>query len=239
MEDATREAAAPDRPLRVTRRVSAAELVYRDMRERILSLELAPDTPLSRSELAGTYGVSLTPVREALLRLQQEGLIETYPQSRTVVSRIDASGLSETHFLRAALEIEVARTLTRKREPGLLRDAEQALERQREIGTDRSRVNEFSQLDQQFHGALFTAAGQAGLHDLIRSRSGHLDRVRRLHLPTEGKMASIIADHEAILSGIRSGDEGRASAAVRAHLSGTVQSIDAIIRSDPKHFAAA
>src|SRR5690606_18432789 len=86
---------------------SAASRVYAGLRSRIISLQLLPDTTLSRSEIAERYEVSQSPVREAIQRLEKEGLVISYPQSRTVVSKIDIAHARETQFLRVSVEIEV------------------------------------------------------------------------------------------------------------------------------------
>lgn len=220
------------------RRVSASEMVYRDLRARIVSLQLPPNTPLSRPDLAAGYGVSQTPVREALLQLQDEGLVDIYPQSRTVVSRIDVAGLSETHFLRAALEVETVRRLAAAGAADLTA-AEAALARQREVAERGGPLADFLMLDRAFHAALFEAVGEPGLHTLIERRSGHLDRVRRLHLPSEGKMARILDGHAAILDAIRAGDADRAGDAMRDHLTETITSVDIMAAADPDYFVAA
>ena len=69
--------------------------VYEDLRKRIITLDLPPDTTLSRSELTDTYEVSQTPIREAMQLLKQEGLVRIYPQSKTVVTRIDVPQIYE------------------------------------------------------------------------------------------------------------------------------------------------
>ena len=99
---------------------SASSRIYSALRARIISLELEPDTTLVRSELAEAFGVSQSPVREAIQRLEQEGLVISYPQSRTVVSKIDVAHARETQFLRIGVELEVAQTLARARDPALL-----------------------------------------------------------------------------------------------------------------------
>src|SRR3546814_6030025 len=97
----------------------------------------------------------------------------------------------------------------------------------------------FIQLDRQFHASLARAAGHAGLWDLIRTRSGHLDRLRQLHLPSPGKGQAILLDHQAILAAIDSGDEEAARKAVRRPLTGTLQAIDQIVEKHPTYFCAA
>ena len=84
--------------------LAAPDRVYSELRARILAFDLPPGTTLSRADLAEAHGVSQSPIREALQRLRDEGLVLIYPQSRTVVSRIDMRQLFETQFLRVAVE---------------------------------------------------------------------------------------------------------------------------------------
>src|SRR3546814_2587991 len=84
--------------------VCSSDLICDDLRERILGLELQPGTGLSRPALAEFYRVGQTPIRDAILKLEQEGLVEIYPQSKTLVTRIDVAHAKETQFLRTAIE---------------------------------------------------------------------------------------------------------------------------------------
>ena len=98
----------------------AAPQVLDRLREAILSLELPPGAVLTRLELAERFGVSQTPVREALLRLQEEGLVDVFPQHATLVSRISITVAREAHFLRRALELELVEQLAIETPPGLV-----------------------------------------------------------------------------------------------------------------------
>lgn len=223
--------------LRIGRRISAAQMIYDDMWERIMSLELEPNTVLSRPVMAEAYGVSQTPTREAIIRLEQAGLVESFPQSRTIVSRIDIDNAVETHFLRTAVEIEIVRNIARNRDSDLLAPIEAIHENLCAIGLDLGRQAEFSILDRQFHEALFIACGQTRLFELVRERSCHLDRLRRIHLPQSGKMARIVRQHGEVLDAIRTGDEDLAAEKMRTHLSGTIENIAALVETHPDFFA--
>lgn len=214
---------------------SAATRVYAALRARIISLELLPDTTLVRSELADAFGVSQSPVREAIQRLEQEGLVISYPQSRTVVSKIDVAHARETQFLRVGVELEVAQTLARAGNAALLAPTTRLLRMQKLAGDDHD-IGEFTTLDRLFHLSLFEAAGVRALWHLISDRSGHIDRLRRLNLPDPGKIGEVIRHHEAILAAIASGDRDAVESAVRAHLSGTLAAAQKIIDQHPQYF---
>src|SRR6201992_3056125 len=105
---------------RLDRSRHAAPQVFERLREMILSLELAPGTVLSRADLANRYGLSQTPVRDALMKLGEEGLVDIYPQHATVVSQINVTSALQAHFLRRSIELEVVRTLAEQRDAVLI-----------------------------------------------------------------------------------------------------------------------
>jgi DNA-binding GntR family transcriptional regulator len=211
--------------------------VYDSLRQRIITLELPPETTLSRADLTDTYDVSQTPIREALQRLKQDGLVRIYPQSKTVVTRIDIPQIHEAHFLRIALETEVARGLARGIPPSAVTRARSIIRMQEAIADDLEQLKMFQELDELFHQTLFAALGRGGLHQLVRERSGHLERVRRLHLPEKGRIDSILSGHHAIIDAIARGDEEGAVAATRDHLSKTVSSVEDLRQEYPHYFA--
>jgi len=214
----------------------AAARVYEDLRARIISFDLPPDAQLSRAELAAEYEVSQTPIREALQRLEQDGLVRIYPQSRTVVSKIDIGQLYEAHFLRVAVECEVVRRLAESGDPGGLDKARAILAMQETLAGKLDQIALFNELDEAFHLALLTAAGQGNLYYLLRAKAGHLARARRLDLPRAGKMLDILARHREIVEAIASGSGNAAAEAMRAHLGGTVANIETLRDENPAFF---
>ena len=218
--------------VRLDRSRHAAPQVFDRLREAIVSLDLAPGTVLARAELAGQFGISQTPVRDALLRLGEEGLVDIFPQHATVVSRIDVEAARQAHYLRRSLELEVVRTLALAPDDTVLaRLRAQVAAMAAVVGP--AHYREFVEADQGFHQRMYEAAGVAGLWDLVRRRSGHVDRLRRLHLPTEGKTEAVLADHRRIVEAIAAGDPQAAQDALRQHLSGTLSQVDEICARHP------
>ncbi len=214
---------------------SAAARVYAGVRARIISLDLLPDTVLSRADIAEEHKVSQSPVREAIQKLEQEGLVVSYPQSKTLVTKIDLDHARETQYLRLSVELEVAKTLANARDPDLLLPSSRILKMQKMAGEDHD-ISEFIALDRLFHLSLFQAAGVASLWHLVSGRSGHIDRLRTLNLPDPGKMSAVLDLHERILAAIAEADLHDVERQVREHLSGTLASIPAIIEAHPDYF---
>lgn len=217
------------------RRPLASQGIYGSLRRRIVDLALRPGELLSRATLAKEYGVSQTPVRDAFFRLEREGLVEIFPQSRTLVAKINLSHARETQFLRVALEIEVAKLLVQARDPVTTTLARHVLQLQARA-LDEERLERFAVLDRHFHLSLCEAAGYPDLWHMISERSGHIDRLRALNLPDPGKANAIIAAHTEILDAIDAGDAVACEAAVRLHLSGTLSAVPAIKERFPHYF---
>lgn len=220
--------------VRLERGRQAAPQVFDVLRERILTLSLAPGTVLSRTALMDEFGLSQTPIRDALMRLAEEGLVEVFPQHATVVSAIDLTLARQAHFLRCSIELEVVRVLALKRERDFVAGLTLNLARQ-QAAQAVDDVDGFAALDHAFHRDLYETAGVPELWTLVRSRSGHIDRLRRLHLPVPGKTAAIVVDHRAVVDAIAAGDPDGAQRAMRRHLSGTLSQIEAIRERHPDY----
>ncbi|WP_088343161.1 MULTISPECIES: GntR family transcriptional regulator [Rhodomicrobium] len=219
---------------RLDRDRQAAPQVFERLREAITALELTPGTVLSRTEIAAQFGISQTPVRDALMRLDKEGLVEIYPQHATVVSPIDVNHAEQAHFLRRSLELEIVRTLALDTPPTLAASLTGAIAQQ-EAAARVEDFETFSAMDRLFHRTLYEAAGMSELWLLVRSRSGHIDRLRRLHLPTPGKAQEILHDHQRILAAIISGNAVEAQDHLRDHLSGTLAHVAQIRAAYPAY----
>ncbi|MEK9673089.1 MAG: GntR family transcriptional regulator [Rhodospirillaceae bacterium] len=227
--DATQ--AAPKAP-----RETAVQRIYGELREKIIDLQLPAGMVLSKNDIAADFGVSQTPVREALILLEEEGLVDVYPQSRTVVSYIDVQSAREAHFLRRSVEVEVARTLAGAIEDDQVTELRNLIADQKTAG-ERGEHSRFLALDNFFHQRMYEMAGIGGLWDVVRSNRAHLDRLRRLHLPVGNKAKDIVSDHTAIIDAIAGRDPEKAEAAVRDHLKGTVFKAKEIRKHFPEYFA--
>lgn len=228
-------AATPAPPGRPIKRGSASAQIHDALRERIVALEFAPGAFLSRAEIAAYYGVSQTPVRDAMMRLEEEGLLIIYPQSKTLVSKIDVAHAQETQFLRLSIELEVTRRLAQESAADRIGRSRTCLSLQR-AALDSGDLDEFARLDREYHRALYEAAGVANLWQIVTARSGHIDRLRKLNLPDPGKSTSILSCHDRILKAIETGDVPGAEAVVREHLSGTLAQVPKITDKYPQYF---
>ena len=97
----------------------AAVQVYEYLREQIVDLTLKPGMLLSRNALSAHFDLSVTPIRDALMRLEEEGLVDIYPQHATRVRGISIASARQAHFLRLSIELELGRTLAHRQDAAL------------------------------------------------------------------------------------------------------------------------
>jgi DNA-binding GntR family transcriptional regulator len=216
-------------------RVTAGGRILDDLRQRILTLALKPGAPLSEKELTVGYGVSRTPVREALIRLAEEGLVDIVPQSGTFVGRIPQGALPEAVVVRKALEgaaigyaLEVASDDDLERLAALIARQEALASIDDQPG--------FHAADEAFHATLAEIAGHPGLWRIAQQAKLQIDRCRLLTLPAPGRMQTVMGEHRDILAALRRRDRAAALAAMERHLSSVVPDAEAIRARYPQYF---
>jgi DNA-binding GntR family transcriptional regulator len=194
-----------------------------------------PGDVIAEAEIALSYGVSRTPVREAILKLADDGLVEIFPQSGIYVSRIPLAALPEAIIIRKALEETTARLAAQRATPSQILHLHSIVERQREADATRD-SDAFHHADERFHAGIAEVAGHPGIWTLIQQVKIQVDRYRRLTLPQTGRIAGAIAEHVAILAAIEARDPARARLAMEAHLERLLRDISAIQSINPEFF---
>lgn len=212
----------------------AAQQVYDYLRSAIVELRFKPGMDLDRAELARHFGLSVTPIRDALLKLEEDDLVDIFPQHGTRVRAVDLESARNAHFLRLTLELEIARTLARQRDDGLVEELQGFVGRQR-VCLEGDDMDAFAQADQAFHERMYVAARAEQLWRFMRGKSGNMDRLRRLHLLETGKAESVVQEHADIAAAIARGDPEGAEAGVRRHLSGTLSGLVALRERYPDY----
>lgn len=217
------------------RRTPTVPQIYDHLRDLILKLELEPGAVISKDDVAQAFGVSAMPVREALRKLEEDGLVIIKPQSGTYVTTIDVQWAWEAQFLRIALEVEVIRKIAGRITDKQIGELEAILRRQHfEFEADNKEG--FHIGDATFHQAMYEMAGVGRLWQKIATMRVHIDRLRAMHLPYAGQMTRVLTDHQLILDGLRAHDAELAEAALRKHLTGTLSFVETFRSQYPNYF---
>ena len=209
--------------------------VYAVLRESVIVGDLPPGALISENDLAMRYGVSRTPVREAVIRLAEEDLVEVLPQRGTFVSRISVTDVREMQFVRDTLERasliqaiermnpETERTLSR-----ILRDQVDAAESGDTLG--------WFATDEDFHRTLLEVAGHPKVWPIVHAAKAHLDRVRLLSLPQPSAFDDLHDEHAEILRHVVDGDIAGADRVMAAHLHRALDTLESLERTRPDYF---
>lgn len=218
----------------VTPRQSARAVVHRELRQRIITLKLPPGAPLSENELATELSVSRTPVREALLLLAEEGLVQIFPQLGSFVARVDLQQVADAQFVREAIEVAALSDSLGKLDEQTLAQLRGTLAEQRAAERD---TELFFELDERFHQQLLAAGGHGSVWRNVVSAKAHLDRARRLGLRMVSPVPALIDQHTTIVDALAAGDLDASVEAMRAHLRLVFQDVERIRDTSPELFA--
>lgn len=198
---------------------TAAAQVYRVLRAEILSTVRKPGDSINDRDIEAALGVSRTPIREAILRLAAENLVEILPQSGTFVARIPRALLPEAVVIRRTLEELTVRAAAESATKRQVSDLFSNLAWQRECVDDGHHLD-FYRADEEFHAAIAAAAGYPSVWPLVLQVKAQVDRYCHLTLPQAGRMTRLLKEHRGIAKGIRDRDPGQAVAALDVHLNG-------------------
>jgi DNA-binding GntR family transcriptional regulator len=211
--------------------VSAAG-IYAALRMDIVRMRLHPGERLSESELGLRFRTSRTPVREAIVRLVDDGLIEVLPQRGTFVAPISLSAVRRARFIRSALELAIIREAAEK---GLskvaLRRAKRAIADQEKAGAD---PDLFTAADDEFHRTFADEIHYGDIWSVVENQKAQFDRIRFLSLPDVTPVQFLIDQHRTILSAVEARDPDTAERTLRAHLSIVVDTTAALMRTHPE-----
>mgnify|MGYP002768147412 FL=1 len=196
---------------------SVQEMVYRTLRDKIVSMELKPGTIISTQEIADSMSVSRTPVREAFIRLQREDLLDVAPQRSTIVSKINMDRVYQERFIREALEIEAMQKFVEVATTESLNRMRRNIEKQYAAIAEQ-RYIDFLELDNAFHQAAFTETHEDLGRSIVQQMNGHYDRIRLISA-WEGQIVSAaMQEHERYVDYIERKDTARARKLLRTHL---------------------
>ena len=198
-------------------RKSIQTLVYEELKRNIMSMKLEPGQTMSTQEIATKLNVSRTPVREAFLRLQSEGLVEMIPQRETMVSKISLKRVEQEKFIRECLEMGVIRKFMDKSGCEVEENMAELIQLQKKCGEEKDFVG-FLEADDQFHKVLFDVTGQEMAWETIASRNGHYNRLRILYVQRDTAMQESIEQHHKIATLLESGSREEAARALSSHV---------------------
>ncbi|WP_026550281.1 GntR family transcriptional regulator [Arthrobacter sp. Br18] len=216
-------------PRQVDEPASLAERAYRDIRDRLIMLDIRPGAPIDDRQLSQDLGVGRTPVREALKRLETDHLVISYPRRGTFATIVDITELADVSELRRVLEplaaskaAMVATDEVRSQLDLLARD----------IGSRAGRLEDkrgLMEYDLDVHRLIYRAAGNPHLEDTLIRLDNLATRIWCLVLDKVPSVSGHIDEHVDLLVAIAGGDADRAAALALEHITSFERTIRAVL----------
>ncbi|WP_174802840.1 GntR family transcriptional regulator [Martelella limonii] len=204
-------------PSTLNRSLPLRDQIYQMIRTMIVGGKLKPGEPINEIAIAEALGVSRTPVREAVKRISDEGMVKILAQTGTYVAPISRKDLEEAYVIRRALEMESARHAAANFTPATAELLEDNIAAHR-LAISRGRYANAIQLDDVFHRTITEISGFPSIWRAVDISKAQMDRGRYLAIPRPGYGAQTIEQHEAILEALSRNDAEGAARAMESHL---------------------
>ena len=207
------------------------DVVFKTIRQAILTGELKPGERLMEIHLANKLGVSRTPIREAIRQLELEGLVIMVPRKGAQVASITEKSLTDVLEVRLALEklaVELACKRISYEQKETLKQALDSFEQ----AVNNKEASEIAKADVVFHDAIFAATGNMRLGQMVNNLAEQMYRYRFEYIKDEGGRQRLIEEHKKIFDAVVSGDVLAATNEISAHIKNQEDSIIQLIRME-------
>lgn len=213
------------------------EQAYETLRDGIVEFTYLPGQRLSAKEIRKQMGLGRTPVREAIVRLQQDGLVTTKPKSGSYVSLINLKNAECAHFLRITIERAVAIDAAAQITDSELEEMAGSIQAQEQSLTAHDQRN-FLEADNAMHQAVFAAAGRLTEWDWLTRTSVDLNRFRWLHVKARSVgWTSILKEHQDYYQALRAHQPLNAAYIIEHHLHVMLDEKEEVLKVFPQYFA--
>ena len=196
------------------------EKIYQSLRADIISHRLRPGQAIREDELADRLGVSRTPVREMLRRLEQEDLVRVVPNRGVFVSELTDKDIDEVLEIRLALETAAARSAATKLTAEQMKELKDIRKQLDTAVKLKDSVLSF-EADTRLHGLILQAAGNKRSHRIINNLMGQIHRIRFISGHKPGRIDTTVKEHKEIIQALLNGDPDAAEETMRKHLVST------------------
>lgn len=216
-------------------RLTASEQIYQILKNRIISLILEPGQNLDIFSLASELGVSRSPIRDALIKLQEDNLVEIYPQRGTIVSKIDLEQVELERFLRITLETAIVPIFCKKHSEADLLKMNSAIGEQK-LGYESHDLDLLLSADEKFHKTIYTSTSMDRLWKIYQSQCGNYQRIRRVSFQISEIAENVIREHQNMLDAFRNRNAQIANKLEYEHLNKLEVELTTLMKQHPHYF---
>ena len=206
------------------------DVVFNTLRQAILRGELKQGERLMEIQLANKLGVSRTPIREAIRKLELEGLVLMIPRKGAEVAEITEKSLRDVLEVRRALEELSVQLACEKITKEEIRELERVAKEFQQV-VKSSDITEIAEVDVRFHDIIYTATDNQKLIQLLNNLREQMYRYRVEYLKRDGVFPQLIAEHEAIIRHIENNEKEKATEVMCRHIDNQVEAVIDVIRA--------
>ncbi|MFI7067993.1 GntR family transcriptional regulator [Kribbella sp. NPDC050124] len=208
---------------------SLAGRAYREIRDRLVMLDIRPGSPINEDQLGASLGIGRTPVREALKRLAHERLVVAYPRRGTFATDVNITDLAHISEVRQHLEPLAAASAARRATAPERASLHELAETLRSEAVSRMGARDLMRLDLEAHRALYAATHNPHLEDTLVHYDNLANRIWCLFINRLPGMAGHITEHSPLLNAVVSGDADAAAGLAREHVVHFEQEVRALL----------
>jgi DNA-binding GntR family transcriptional regulator len=208
---------------------SQAEAAYRQLRDKLIMLEIRPGEPINDGQLAAELGFSRTPVREAIKRLEVDHLVVSYPRRGTFATTVDFTELADVSEVRELLEPLAARRAADRANEGMRRELLQVADAIAGIDPGTGETRELMRYDLMVHRLIYKAAANPHLEDTLIRYDNLATRIWCVVLDKVPSVTGHITEHVDLLKAVAAGDADRAGELALHHVTSFEETIRKIL----------
>lgn len=218
---------------------SLNQQTYDRLKKEIMTFVLSPGEPISAAKIADRYQVSRTPAREAIVKLESEGLIDIYPQSKSVVSKINIARANQEWFVRRSLELGMVDAFFDQVKPEDIDEMKFYANQLSVIGGSHmspEEAYEYLQADNMFHMVTYRVAKEDLASEIIGNMMVHYNRIRLLMDLDDNNKNRTVADHASLVECVERNDREGYRAYLIRHLGHIISDIEIMGKVKPELF---
>ncbi|MGN1262343.1 MAG: GntR family transcriptional regulator [Candidatus Enteromonas sp.] len=216
--------------------------IYETLKKEIVTIQLKPGTRIREESVSERFGVSRTPVRDVLKKLEEDKLLTVVPKSGTFVTKLDLDGLTEIMYLRAAVETRVMIEIMDSVTPEQIQEFRDLLANQlksleaKDLSPEEF-ATAFYDVDNAFHHAIYRVADKESMLDLLENAFPYYQRYRYMtNLRDKADVSNLYRLHGELLDAFEAKDKKRLSEASRLHHFSGLNGLKKVMEKHPDYF---
>ena len=212
------------------------ENIYEELKEKIMNLEYKPGQIITEQEISTKYGVSRTPSRDILSKLNSAGLIESVPFKSSYASLLDMDIIKQSIYMRIVIELQVIKDVIEILDDRFIAQMEYNLKLQELLLKREFEPKEFYELDCEFHKAWFAATNKLFVWEQIEKAQIHYKRFKMLDIIGVRNFDAIYEDHKMLVEIIKEKNVKKVEKVIKAHLNSGINRLQELINGEFSHY---